>query len=191
MKKLFMIVLSVMTINAVQAQTRIGVKAGANFATFEGSDVEDAKMRTSINAGLFANFAFSEMLSLQPEVLYSGQGAKYTVFGTEITAKLDYINIPILLQFNASGFYAEIGPQLGILMSSSVEGGGISIETDDLYKSTDIGAGIGLGFKLDSGFGAGVRYTMGLTSIDDTAGDEADVKNAVITVGLHYAFGGE
>ncbi len=191
MKKLFMIVLSVMTINTMQAQTKIGVKAGANFATFEGSDVEDVKMRTSVNAGLFANFAFSEMLSLQPEVLYSGQGAKYNLLGTEITAKLDYINIPILLQFNASGFYAEIGPQLGILMSSSVEGGGISIETDDLYKSTDIGAGIGLGFKLDSGFGAGVRYTMGLTSIDDTAGDEADVKNAVITVGLHYAFGGE
>ena len=191
MKKLFMIVLSVMTIHAAQAQTRIGVKAGANFATFEGSDVENAKMRTSINAGLFANFAFSEMLSVQPEVFYSGQGAKYTVLGTEITAKADYINIPVLLQFNASGFYAEIGPQLGILMSSSIEGGGIAFDTQDAYKSTDIGAGIGLGFKLDSGFGAGVRYTMGLTSIDNSSGDKADVKNAVISVGLHYAFGGE
>jgi len=191
MKKLLTIAFSVMTIITAQAQARIGVKAGANFATFEGNDVNDAKMRTSINAGLFANIAFSEMLSVQPEVLYSGQGAKYTVLGTEITAKLDYINIPVMLQFNASGFYAEIGPQLGILMSSSATGGSLTIETNDLYKSTDIGAGIGLGFKLDSGFGAGVRYTMGLTSIDDTGGDDADVKNAVITVGLQFAFGGE
>ena len=189
MKKLLIIALSVISLNSVQAQTRIGIKAGANFATFEGNDVEDAKMRTSINAGLFANIPFSEMLSVQPEVLYSGQGAKYSVLGTEITAKLDYINIPVMLQFNASGFYAEIGPQLGILMSSSIEGGGIAFDTKDAYKSTDIGAGIGLGFKLDSGFGAGVRYTMGLTSIDDVG--DADFKNAVISLGLHYAFGGE
>ncbi|MBK9413918.1 MAG: hypothetical protein IPN61_10980 [Bacteroidetes bacterium] len=53
-----MIAFSVMTVLTVQAQTKIGVKAGPISQLLEGSDVEDAKMRTSVNAGLFANFAF-------------------------------------------------------------------------------------------------------------------------------------
>jgi hypothetical protein len=189
MKKLFMIAIALITFQCVQAQTRIGVKAGVNFATFEGDDVDNAEMYTAFHGGLFANIPISEMLSVQPEAFYSGQGAKYTVLGAEVTSKLNYINIPVMLQFNASGFYAEIGPQLGVLLSSSIDGGGISFDTDNAYKTTDIGAGIGLGFKLDSGFGAGVRYTMGLTSIDDIG--DGDVKNAVISLGVQYAFGGE
>jgi opacity protein-like surface antigen len=88
------------------------------------------------------------------------------------------------------GFYGEVGPQLGILMSSETSGGGVSLDTKDSFTSTDIGLCIGAGFKFENGIGIGARYGMGLTSLDNVDdGIDDDVKNSVISLGLLYTFG--
>ena len=190
MKKLLMIAIAVTTLQVAQAQTRLGIKAGVNFATYVGDDVDDADMLTSFYGGLFVNLHVSDVISIQPEVLYSVQGAKSTFLDTTITSKQEYINIPLMLQLNLKGFYGEIGPQLGILMASEISGAGITIDTKDQLTSTDIGLCIGAGFKFENGFGIGARYAMGLTSLDNVDdGYDSDYKNSVISLGLLYSFG--
>ncbi len=57
--------------------------------------------------------------SLQPEVLYSGQGAKFS--DSLVTGKLNYgyLNVPVLFKYqHASGLFAETGPQVGFLLSA-------------------------------------------------------------------------
>lgn len=190
MKKLLFTILAVTSLQITQAQTKIGIKGGANFSTYTGKDVENADMLTSFHAGLFANLPITDMIRIQPEVVYSVQGAKTTILDIEFTSKQEYINIPLLLQLKASGFFAEIGPQLGILMSSEISGNGASLDTKDDFTSTDIAAVLGAGFKFESGLGIGARYAMGLTSLDNIDDNvDSDVKNSVISLGLLYTFG--
>lgn len=56
-----------------QAQTsiKIGLKGGANLASWTGTDKMDTKNKYGFSAGAMFNFALSDMISIQPELLYS------------------------------------------------------------------------------------------------------------------------
>ena len=84
MKKILLVaVMFLATSAAVNAQfVQIGVKAGANFANqtggsdFDGISV-DKEGITSYHAGLVAELKLLEKFSIQPELLYTTQGAEY------------------------------------------------------------------------------------------------------------------
>ena len=84
MKKILLAaVLFIATTTAIQAQfIQIGVKGGVNFANqtggsdFEGISV-DKEGITSYHAGLVAELKLLEKFSIQPELLYTTQGATY------------------------------------------------------------------------------------------------------------------
>lgn len=176
-----------------------GIKGGINFANLGGSDVEDTDSRTAFNVGVFAGIQLANILYLQPEVLYTMKGAtqKFDFQGTTIktTVKLTYLEIPVLFRLNvpvqgsnvAPNFFA--GPALAFKLSAKAkaEGGGQSAEEDiEEVKSTDFslvfGAGLGVGpVSFD------VRYSLGLSSIDDSA-ENADVKNNVISINGAFSF---
>ena len=141
MKKLLMIAIAVTTLQVAQAQTRLGIKAGVNFATYVGDDVDDADMLTSFYGGLFVNLHVSDVISIQPEVLYSVQGAKSTFLDTTITSKQEYINIPLMLQLKVMGFYGEIGIgaryAMGLTSLDNVDDG-----YDSDYKNSVISLGL-------------------------------------------------
>jgi hypothetical protein len=184
MKKFLLFAAFAVTGFAVNAQTKFGVKAGANFATWTGSDADGAKMKVGFNVGGLANIHLSSMFSVQPELLFSGTGPKFDG-GKYNTA---YIDIPVMLQYNnPSGFYAEVGPKIGFLVSAKakIDGGG-STDVKDQFKSTDFSLALGLGYAMKSGFGIGGRYNLGLSDIVDGA----NAKNSVIAVGVFYNFGG-
>jgi len=78
---------------------QFGVKGGVNSATISGDDINDAKSRTSFNVGVLAEIPITERLSIQPEVMYSGQGFDVkeidqdNIFDTNenVEYQLDYI----------------------------------------------------------------------------------------------------
>ncbi len=192
MKKI--IFLSVFTAAAFigQAQIKFGIKAGANFSKFSGDDakIEDLspKFRTGLAGGGFVNIGLNEMFSLQPELLYSMEGTTYKQPGDKkATYKTDYINIPVLLQYNnPSGFYAETGPQVGFLISAKIAYDGNSMDIKDDLKTINFSWGLGAGYKLSNGLGIGARYNLGITKIGDGDGN---VKVGGFHVGLSYTFG--
>ncbi len=128
------------------------------------------------------------MFSLQGEVLYSLEGTSYKFDGEKVNYNLNYVNIPILAQYNHSaGFYAETGPQFGILTTAKISYDGDSQDVKEGHKTLNFGWGLGAGYKLSNGLGVGARYNLGLSSLDEDG--NAKIKTGGFHLGISYTFG--
>ena len=203
MKKLFFaVILAAFTMISMNAQIKIGAKAGLNIATLAG-DLEDTKSLIGFHIGAVAEFEITEQFAFQPELVYSIQGTKQendlglggTIFSglDDDRITLTYINIPLMLKYYvADSFSLQFGPQVGFLMSAEYQGtnsGGSSYNSDikDMIKGVDFGLNIGAGYKTEFGLFADVRYNLGLADINDIDGGDK-MKNAVISVSVGYYF---
>lgn len=192
MKKALLVFLCAAAIGTAKAQVQFGIKAGANIANLVGDDAEEAKMKIGVNAGAFARLSIAESFKIQPEILFSTQGAKSkeTFEGETFETKmnLSYINVPVMFQYHtASGFFAETGPQLGILASAKLKGEGESVDIKENLKSIDFSWGLGVGYEFAQGFGVNGRYNFGLSNLPEEG--DGKLRNGVIQVGVFYVFG--
>jgi hypothetical protein len=188
MKKVFLFFVCAAAITTAQAQTKFGIKAGANFASFAGDDADGAKTKVGINAGVFAEVPLASSFSFRPELVFSSQGAKSEEDGDDFKLNSNYINVPLLVKFiSTSGFFAETGPQVGILASAKAKSGGVSVNVKDAYKSVDFGWGFGLGYQTPAGIGVNGRYNLGLSNVGDD--DNSKLRNSVFQLGVFYTFG--
>lgn len=152
-----------------------GVKLGANFASI--SDVSDASNKTGFVGGAFLNVKFSK-IGIQPELLYSQQGAKFDAFDFD----LNYVNVPVMLKYYVfGGLNLQVGPQFGFLVDDNLSD---SVESGIEAESFDLSGAAGLGYDLPLGLRADARYIFGLTDIVDGE----DGKNGVFTISLGYSF---
>ncbi len=201
MKKLLFIAVFMASICVVNAQDatpsgiRFGVKAGANFSGWAGDDKDvfgEPKSRVGFHGGFLANIPLGGMLAFQPELLYSSVGPKFEEAGDEFKIVQNYLSIPMMLQYaSAGGFYGEIGPNINILMSAEAKSDGDDEDIKDSFNSFELGAGLGLGYRMASGFGIGARYNLGLSKIfNDDDGVDVAVKNSGFQISLMYMFGG-
>jgi opacity protein-like surface antigen len=167
------------------AQIKFGAKAGVNLSNL--TDFEDSKLMFGFHVGGFAEFAISDRIAIQPELLYSTQGAKAK--GQDASLNLDYINVPVLLKINlVEGLSAEIGPQVGFLISSKAKRGGESASFKDFSKSLDVTAALGLSYTFVEKFVVGARYGFGLTKAFKDEAEAGKSKNSVIQVSFGYKF---
>lgn len=174
---------------AANAQTSFGIKAGVNISNLHGSDVKSSDYKSLIgaNGGLYAHIPAGKQFAVQPELLYSLEGAKLQ--NSDGRIELDYVNVPVMLQYvNPSGFYLEAGPQIGFLTTAKTKTGNVTVNVKDQLKTVNFSVGAGLGYNFTPNVGAGLRYTLGLTTIND-ATPKTDVKTGNLAIGLHYTFG--
>lgn len=171
MKKLILSFFAVIAFGTLNAQDmKFGVKAGANFSNLTG-DV-DADGRTGFYFGGLVDFAISEKFHVQPEVLYSMEGAK--------DAELDFVRIPIMAKYYVmDGLNLQAGPLLGFKV------GGEEF-TDEATKSIDFGLGLGGAYEMSMGVFVDLRYNIGLSNISDV--DGFDAGTSAFQVGLGYRF---
>lgn len=108
---------------------------------------------------------------------------------------MNYIQIPVLLKFSAaSGFYGELGPQLGFitkteLTTSRLNLQGSTTSLDDFTASTAWAGVAGIGYSFKSGLGFGARYVMGLTNPwENTMAMDVDLSTRTFAFSLHYRF---
>jgi Outer membrane protein beta-barrel domain len=98
MKK-FMFLPLVLGVMVANAQLKLGAKAGVNISNFTGLDeAVDHEALIGFHAGGVVRLKFNHLV-VQPEVLYSTQGCTIKSNGTEKDYKLDYVNVPIMLQW--------------------------------------------------------------------------------------------
>ena len=200
MKKIILSAIAVMAFGFTNAQeVKFGVKGGVNFANLTG-DVDDASMKVGFNVGGFAEIKVSDKFSVQPELLYSTQGAKEKESGSGYNAEyklnLGYLNIPVMAKYYvAQGFSLEAGPQIGFLVNAKSKfestTGGLTVsgteDVKDNFESIDFGVNFGAGFDFTENVSAGVRYNVGLSNIAKDSGDNK-VHNSVLSLSLGYKF---
>ena len=188
MKKLSLFIVCVISFAAAQAQLKYGVKGGLNFANLVGPDVDDNHMKLGFYLGGFANFQVDDKFTVQPELVFSAQGARFEDPGDDDKYRFSYLNIPILGQYNdPSGFYGETGPQFGFLLSARAKHNGNTGSIKDGFKTVDFSWAFGAGYKLTPEASVGVRFNLGLSNISDNSNFK--VRNSVLQIGVAYTLG--
>ncbi|MES2544405.1 MAG: porin family protein [Bacteroidota bacterium] len=186
MKKLIFTVAAVCAFGFANAQDdsmSFGVKGGVNMASV---DAEDTGSLISFHVGGFAEFMLTEKFAIQPELTYSGQGAKVEGFGGDYNLNLNYLNLPIMAKyFVTEDLSIELGPQIGFLMSAKADGE----DAKDDFNTTDFGLNLGVGFNLNENMVLGLRYNMGLTELEkEVAAGAEGTKQSVLQVSFGYKF---
>lgn len=175
-----------------QAQSiGIGIKGGLNFANLSGSQSlsADYNNRTGYHFGAFALIKLGK-IGIQPEILYSKQGSKYSVNTANFDANFDYINIPIMLKlYTVAGINIQVGPQLGFAsggQATATINNVVSTQNySDLIKGNDFSLAMGLGWDLPFGLSVDGRYNLGLSNNNNTQ-NAGTIKNQVIMVSVGY-----
>ncbi len=174
-----------------QVQFALGIKGGPNFANLDtkSSVGENYKNRTGFHAGAFALFKFTKV-GIQPELLFSKQGSNVQFNSGNGEANFDYINIPIILKlYTVAGINIQAGPQFGFLsggqLKQTVQGTTTTQDAKDLYKKSDFGVALGLGWDLPFGLTLDARYNLGLSKINDDPSLE-QTKNQVFQISAGF-----
>lgn len=189
MKKAGILAWTIFFSASVFSQTQLGIKAGINI-----NDISDnfapnnVATRIGYHAGLLAHIHVQRRLAVQPEVVFSSQGAKYTLNNFNGDVKTNYLNIPVLLQYLGNrGIRLQTGPQLGLLLDGEIErNNGNVTDLKNGMNEADFSWVFGLGFLSRSGLGADARFNLGLTDIFEQNGRNA--KHRVWQIGLFYQF---
>ena len=186
MKKILLaVVLFIAASTASQAQlVKFGIKAGVNFAnqtgdaSFEGIEL-DKEGITSYHAGLVAEIKLLDRFAVQPELLYSTQGATYKNAVEEFKNELGYLSIPVMAKFYLTdSFSLEVGPQASFLLSEKND---FDVENGETFE---FAVNAGLGFKITENIFIQGRYSLGLTE----ASKDADVKNSTVQLSAGFLF---
>lgn len=157
----------------------LGMEAGANFADLTGNNVDSfVDSRLGLVGGGFLRLPLTQALALQPEILYEQKGAD-TSSGGEAGYRLDYVEVPVLLEVNLG--FPVVGP--GILLGPAFDINVFSSGLTNKANPADAGLIGGLQVHLDPWVLSG-RYEMGLTSVTSNQ----NLQNGTLTflVGLMF-----
>ena len=155
---------------------RIGAKAGVNANKLSGRSYKQG-FNYNYQVGGFMQFNFSSRFGLQPEVNFVQSSTDFTndandvyndlfLDGSQKKAKLNYLEVPLLLNINigleSKRLKLQLGPAYGNLFRQTVD----SLKAGaNLYKKADWSAIGGIWIQLPF-FHIGARYKMGLTNLN-------------------------
>jgi hypothetical protein len=162
----------------------LGAKAGIAVSSVTGLPKEWEDEKSSVvgfAGGAMLNYAFNDVFSLQPELLYVGKGVSGNLYdgfvSVDVTVDLAYVELPVLAKYAflpGKSFRPCVfaGPAFAYTLSSDFEisAGPLSASADisSLTHVTDFGLVLGAGFGLAAGgrelvFDA--RYERGFTNV--------------------------
>ena len=171
----------------VNAQSAIGLKGGVNIGNLSGFE---GRSRISAHGGVFLHHTINKNWCLQPELLFSGEGQRYLSNGIERTLALDYIQLPLMIQYYAAPqIYFEAGPQVGLLVSAQDKGDEVGhLNVKDDFSAAQVAIGLGLGFKATDQVILYGRYNFGLTDVTrfDNIVDHSRVGQLGVAIRLNH-----
>ena len=210
-KIVLLIIMVVCGLSQVRGQD-FGVKAGYNYSTFSGetSSLSTIEGLSGFYIGGLVELPISNVLSIQPELIFSRQGVdlrqglkNFSIRTDTSEIRLDYLNIPVMAKVNLGPIFLEGGVQFGFLVNKPKVDSYIAnvylrnLLDKDSYNSFDFGVGAGLGVKLNQHFFVETRYTYSLTNVFDPndkhfksslISDGDNFKNSVFSIGLGMKF---
>lgn len=165
-----------------------GVKGGVNIAnqTTDPDDAAAADSRTGLALGGFVGIPVLPNVQIQPEALFMMKGDAENGDTGTASYKLNYIEVPVLAKIgfmNQSPAHPTlfVGPSVAFNASSKADLPTGEIDIKDDTKSVDLGVVVGAGVDFQN-VGVDVRYTRGLTNVNDDPTSSTDVTNSVISI---------
>lgn len=231
MKKIIFstIIAFLVIVNQSNAQMELGVKTGFFFSKpsldgFLGEilpTIAETDVLTGSTTGLTAKIPMNEQFAFAPELLYTQKGFNIPLstgldllgfpinVGVTYTTRVNYIEVPLLIQYNiiAGNFelYAKAGPSISFTTNAvsnvkanlfvNIDLGDIGVNlTGDNFKSVDMSGVLAIGAAKKAGPGkifADFRYQHGFSDIIDenTFIDiKATNRGYGLSVGYSYVF---
>lgn len=169
---LFSVVASAQHSSSPTGHVVFGVKGGLNYYNIQNNNSTSYDSRTGYHFGILGHIHRDSQWAIQPELTYSAQGAK--------NLRLDYLNIPVLIQYMFdNGFRLQAGPQVGFLVSS---------DNNEDFSPVDLALSVGASYVVPAtGFGIDLRYNLGLNDINKSSTVKST--NRGVQLGLFYLFG--
>ena len=132
-----------------------GILAGINASQVNGDGYSGFK-KAGILVGLYTNVSISEKFNLQLEINYSEKGSRRNPKTSEgdtefFLMRMNYINVPIMVQYEKDKFIYELGIYGGQLINDELENenGPFEIPPEfNQFKEQDYGALIGINFNF-------------------------------------------
>ncbi|MHC0445362.1 porin family protein [Flavobacterium sp. 3-218] len=210
MKKTMLVLCALFLSGAAIAQdqkVKLGIKAGLNMANLSVDESElNSSDKTGFTAGLMVEIPLAKKFSVQPELLYSQQGSKFSYSDAEVsnsnfksTIKLSYLNIPVMLKYYVTkGLSVQAGPQIGILLKSNNEyqdnflgyDNKESMNLKEYSSGIDTSVNFGLGYQFRDKFYADARYNLSYSNVfkesDVSYFINSDMKNRVFQITIGY-----
>jgi hypothetical protein len=123
MKRMLLVLIAIGSVIFASAQVQFGFKAAVNVADLNlsgGPSGFGFNPKTDFSGGILVSVPLLNSCSLQPEVLYSGQGASFNDSLETVKDNYAYVNVPVLFKYqHSSGLFAETGPQISFLLSAN------------------------------------------------------------------------
>jgi outer membrane protein with beta-barrel domain len=169
-----------------QPTPRFGIVGGANLATLTSTFIQNASNRTGFAAGLMAVLPVSPSFAIQPELMFTMKGANSRSSQTSATARIDYVELPVLARFEIPPVgsvrpFVDGGPGFAYRTSCTIQGRAtIRIDCDALarqaalaspgakFSRTDVDGIIGGGLAFDVGgrtMTIGARFDVGFSKV--------------------------
>jgi hypothetical protein len=173
--------------NSPAGHVNIGIKGGINVYNVHNDDNIKYDQIAGYHFGLIGHIHFNSQFAIQPELVYSAQGA--TIDNGDTKYNLDYINVPVLFQYMFdNGFRLQAGPQLGFLTSAKSKNNNNITDNKNDLNPIDFGVSIGASYVFPpTGFGIDARYNLGLSNINKNG--TVNSTNRGIQLGIFYIFG--
>lgn len=172
------------------AQISAGIKGGINSgwaAPRPGNEDTESKIGWGFGGFLRAGIPLVG-LHVQPELLVTQRGAKFSENGETNTYTLTNIDVPVMLgkSFAAGLIHIQAGPEFSLVLNDKfeTEAGGLTVESDPNINSSLLGWQAGIGVNIPK-ITIDLRYQGTFSNLTE---DNANYRpNAVwLTVGYKF-----
>lgn len=177
-----------------------GVKAGLSTSQVEG-DSYGGFDKSGLDAGIFITGKVNETWTAQMEMIFIQKGSKHNPNPdnndySNYYLLLNYIEVPLLLQYHQKKFIFEAGPAFGYLISNQESNQDGALYNPLPFNSTEISAGIGISYSILKNLGINWRYSNSLIAIRgyQSGGhtwNNPGERNNVMAFTFTYQFGGK
>lgn len=206
-------------IGFAQSTASVGFKAGVVSAGMQGDavrslqnilDYTDGRITTGSRLGVFGgayvNIPVSEIISVEPGLYYTQKGYSLTgdlnikgaeFLGVNASANLHshYIDLPVTVKANLSGFQIFAGPQVSYLAKADLRTrAGVlgfnllnkTLDATSQFNRWDVAITGGLGYQFANGVNISASYDHGLSRVDNGQSFESYNRAVKLGVGIQF-----